>query len=265
MSPQSIAWLGLGLAVIAGLGNLVGAYLTVVRKDHSPRFLLSLIATSAGFILPWAILELIPRIVTHEPSFVGFVLAGYLGIYLLENLFASSAHGRGEAHHSHALAATLSHHEPLVSIAAGWAALSGLLVHAFFDGAGMMAGFQVTQRTGLLMFVAVMVHKIPEGTSLSSILLAARQGRRRVLQAVSLIALATVLGAVGALWLGALDARISYVILALSAGTFLFVGASNLIPATQKGEYRSTAAFVLLGTIVYYAAAALLTLGGWHE
>lgn len=265
MPRHGIALLGLGLAVIAGLGNLVGAYLTVSRKDHSPRLLLSLIATSAGFILPWAILELIPHIARREPSCIGFVLAGYLGIYLLENLFASSAHGHGEAHHGHALAATLTNQEPLVSVAAATAALSGLLVHAFFDGAGMMAGFQVTHRTGLLMFVAVMVHKIPEGTSLSSILLAARAARRRVLQGVGLIALATVLGAVSALWLGALDARVSYVILALSAGTFLFVGASNLIPATQKGEYRSTAAFVLLGTAVYYAAAVLLTLAGLHE
>lgn len=261
---MSTALLGLGLAVIAGLGNLAGAYLAIGRKEPSPRMLLALIAASAGFILPWTLLELIPHIVQQEPAFIGFVLAGYLGIYLLENLFASSAHGRGEARHSHALAATLRHHEPLISVAAGWAALSGLLVHAFFDGAGMMAGFQVTRRTGLLMFVAVMVHKIPEGTSLSSILLAARAARRRVLQGVSLIALATVLGAAAAWWLGALHARVSHVILALSAGTFLFVGASNLIPATQQGEYRSSAAYVLLGTLVYYVTAALLTLAGWH-
>ena len=259
------AWLGLGLAVLAGLGNLVGAYLTVTRTPHSPRMLTYLIATSAGFILPWALLELIPRIIEQEPSFVVCILIGYLGIYLLENLFASSAHrhGAGE-HHSHALAATLKGDEPLISAAAGWAALSGLLVHAFFDGAGMMASFQVNRRTGLLMCIAVMVHKIPEGTSLSSILLAARHGRRLVLQCVSLIALSTVLGAAGALWLGRIDLRIAYAILALSAGTFLFVGASNLIPATQKGEYRSAVCFVLLGTLVFYGAEWLLSIWGWR-
>ena len=266
MSAHSTAWLGVGLAVIAAMGNLVGAYLTVIREDLSPRILLYLIATSAGFILPWTLLELIPRIVQQNASFMGCILAGYLGIYLLEHLFASSAHGHGApSHHSHALAATLKHQEPLVSATAGWAALSGLLVHAFFDGAGLTAGFQVNHRTGLLMFLAVMVHKIPEGTSLSSILLAARQGRRRVLRCVSLIALSTVLGSVGALWLGGWDPRIADGILAVSAGTFLFVGASNLIPATQKGEYRSTVCFVLLGTGIYYAAATLLTLWGWHR
>ena len=257
---------GILLAIFASLGNILGAYLTFVRGGLSHRVLLYLIAGAAGYLLAWMLTDLFPHLISERPNAGILILAGYMGIYLLENLFASHAHlPDGENYHTHALVGTIKDQEPLVSGAASWAAFGGLLLHTFFDGAGIMAGYQVGLRTGFLIFLGVVMHKIPEGASLSSILLAAKHERGMVMRCAGAIALSTILGAFSALWLGRIDLGIAYDILALSAGMFLFVGASNLIPATQKGEYRSTFFLAVAGVLVYFCSAWLLGVFGLHE
>ena len=257
--------LGISLAIIASLGNILGAYLTLLRGGLSHRVLLYLIAGAAGYLLAWMLADLFPHLISVQRDAGILILVGYMGIYLLENLFASHAHQHdGVSYHTHALVGTMQNQEPLVSGAASWAAFGGLLLHTFFDGAGIMASFQIDSRTGSLLFFAVMIHKIPEGTSLSSILLAAQHRRGVVMRCAGLVALSTVLGALTVLWLGHIDESIVYDILSLSAGMFLFVGASNLIPATQKGEFHSTFFFAILGVGAYFLSAFLLTLAGVH-
>lgn len=264
-SMDATLW-GILLAVIASLGNILGAYLTFIRGGLSHRVLLYLIAGAAGYLLAWMLTELFPHLILARPNAGLLILAGYMGIYLLENLFASHAHQREKnGYHTHALVGTIQNQEPLVSGTASWAAFGGLLLHTFFDGAGIMASFQIDSRMGLLLFLGVMIHKIPEGTSLSSILLAAQRSRGIVMRCAGAIALSTILGALSVLWLGGIDQGIAYDILGLSAGMFLFVGASNLIPATQKGEYRSTFFLAIAGALVYFLCAWLLGIAGLHH
>ncbi len=263
MNP--VFW-GILLAIVASVGNIIGAYLTFLRGGLSHRVLLSLIAGAAGYLLAWMLTELFPHLMNERPDAGFFILMGYMGIYLLENLFASHAHKHeGETYHTHALVGTIQNQEPLVSGTAGWAAFGGLLLHTFFDGAGIMASFQIDSRTGLLLFFGVMIHKIPEGTSLSSILMAAQQDRGVIMRCAGLVALSTILGAFSVLWMGRIDSSFAYDILALSAGMFLFVGASNLIPATQKGEYRTTFFWALIGTCIYFISAGLLGAFGFDS
>ncbi len=260
---MSTAIWGLSLAVIASLGNVVGAYLTLVRGGLSTRVLLYLIAGAAGYLLAWMLTDLFPHLISVRSNAGLLILLGYMGIYILENFFASYAHQNKEKNfHTHALIGTIQDQEPLVSGPASWAAFGGLLLHTFFDGAGIMASFQIDPRTGMLLFLAVMIHKLPEGTSLSSILLAARHGQGTIVRCTAMIALSTILGAATVLWLGKIDQRLVYDILGLSAGMFLFIGASNLIPATQKGEYRSTFFFAIAGAGIYFFSSWLLTLAG---
>lgn len=259
------ALLGILLAVVASLGNILGAYLTLLHRTLSHRILLYLIAGAAGYLLTWMLSDFLPHLLTERPDSGMLILAGYMGIYLLENLFASYAHKQNkDSYHTHALIGTIQNQEPLVSGTASWAAFGGLLLHTFFDGAGIMASFQIDQRTGILLFLGVMIHKIPEGTSLSSILLAAQHHRGVIMRCAGSVALSTILGALSVLWLGQLNRQIMYDILALSAGMFLFVGASNLIPATQKGEYQSTFFLAIVGAGVYFVSAWLLGVAGLH-
>src|SRR5207302_688278 len=79
---------------------------------------------------------------------------------------------------------------------------------------------------GALVFVAVILHKVPEGLAISSLFLAAGQGRRRAILAAAALGAATIAGV-------ALTDQVSALRehgLALAAGVTLYVGMSNLVP-----------------------------------
>lgn len=253
--------ISISLATIAGIANILGGYLSIVKKEISRRFLIYSIAIGAGFILARAFLGMIPEVLAEMPKDGAIlILVGYLAIYVIENLFASHAH-EDDIHH-HGLIETLHKEEPLVSETASWACLAGLLIHAFFDGAAITASFSISYSSGILMFLAVILHKLPEGFSVSSIMLAAGKSRGRAFVTSLLLAIATCVGAVVSFWCGTISSSSIIAILALSTGSFIFVGASNLIPATQKGEYKSAVLLSLLGIVLFYFSARLLSIVG---
>ncbi len=250
------------LAATAGLAELLGALLAIAPLRFSRRAILYLFGMSGGYMLTWSVADLIPLLVLREPGLVSWVLVGYFGLYLIENLFASHAHTVDlEDLHGHALVDRWSGHDAVISPAACWAAVAGLAVHAFLDGAAIVASFAIRPQVGALVFVAVLIHKVPEGSSLTSVLGAAKQGPRVIITAIG-SALTTMLGGVAAWVSGIVEPRGAYFLLALSAGTFLFIGASNLIPATQKGESRGMILAVLGGALTFVGVRALLRAAG---
>lgn len=253
------------LATAAGAAEFLGAVLALAPLRFSHRAILYLFGMSGGYMLTWAVADLMPLLIQHDPALVVWVLASYFGLYVIENLFASHAHPvpAGDLH-GHALVDSWGSHAAVISPAAASAAILGLFLHAFLDGAAIVASFTIHPTVGALVFFAVMIHKVPEGSSLTSVLAAAQQGPRIVITAAG-TAVTTILGGVAAGVLGAMDARWSYPLLALSAGTFLFIGASNLIPATQKGESRASVLAVLSGALAFGVVSGLLRAAGVHE
>lgn len=253
------------LAGVAGLAELVGALLALTPLRVSQRAILYLFGMSGGYMLTWSVADLIPLLVQRDPSLVLWTLVGYFGLYVIENLFASHAHpvGAGDLH-GHALVDSWGGHPAVISPAACWAAVLGLAIHGFLDGAAIVASFAIHPQIGALVFLAVFIHKVPEGSSLTSVLGAARQGPRVVVTAIG-SAIMTVLGGVAAWVFKMVEPQGAYLLLALSAGTFLFIGASNLIPATQKGESRGLVVAVLAGAVLFMAVRALLRAAGVSE
>ncbi len=254
------------LAAVAGLADFLGAILALAQLRFSGRALLYLMGMSGGYLLSWTVAHLIPLLVQHQPSLVAWILAGYFGLYLFENIFASHAHPdpSGEVH-AHTLVDTWGGHTAVISAGACWAAVVGLFLHAFLDGVGIVASFMIHPVVGALVFIAVFIHKVPEGASLTSILGAARQGSRVVVAAAAGTALMTVAGGFAAWGVGLAEPPWIYPLLALSAGTFLFIGASNLIPATQKGESKGTVLAVIAGAMTFYLVSLLLSAAGIHH
>ncbi len=255
------------LAAAAGAASFLGAVLALVPLRFSHRALLYLLGMSGGYLLTWSVAHLIPFLVEHDPSLVTWILVGYFGLYVIENLFASHAHPApsfGDLH-GHALVDSWGEHASAISPAACWTAAGGLFIHAFFDGVGIVASFGIHPTVGTLVFLAVLIHKVPEGASLTSILGAARQSLRAMIAAAVGTALMTLFGGVAVWALHWAEPRWSYLLLALSAGTFLFIGASNLIPATQKGESRGTVVAVIMGALAFYGVSLLLQITGIHR
>jgi len=77
---------------------------------------------------------------------------------------------------------------------AAWSALAGLALHAFFDGALIAAGFWVSMQLGILLFLAIFLHKIPEGFTAASIMRASGRSGAAVVGAAAAISISTLPG-----------------------------------------------------------------------
>jgi ZIP family zinc transporter/zinc and cadmium transporter len=216
----------LGFAFIAAVANVVGAVAVVRHERRSLAVIDAFIAFGAGFMLSVALLDVMPEAIRRGAEAPVFILAGYLAVHLAQHVLTPHFHFGEETHR--------------VSPTAAMSALMGLLLHTFFDGVAIASGFLVSGQLGLLLFLAVFLHKLPEGVTISSLALAGGQGRRSAIGAAAALGLATVAGVV----LTESAAPLARHGLALSAGVTFYVAASNLVPEFQaKRGWRVPLAF----------------------
>lgn len=245
------------LAAAAGLaaaGNLVGGLAVVARRGWSARALERFLAFSAGFLLSAAVIEILPESLGERPGNAVWAVAGFLMLHLVERLMTH----RHVHHHGEVGAGCCPDRGNPVRIW-GYLALFGMAVHTFFDGVSIAAGFTRDLRTALLVCAAVLLHKLPDGLVAASLVLAAGGGRARALTAAGVLGLATLAGS-AVTWMvatagGAADAS---AILAFSAGLFVYVAASDLVPEVNRSRDLLLSGFLVLGIVVFLAAAAFL-------
>ncbi len=229
-------------ALLAGAMDVIGGALVITPARRSRRFLAFLVAFGAGFMLAVALIEMIPDAMGAAGG-IPAVLIGYLLVHLTQHTLTPHFHFGEE-----------THGEEMVSPGVGGFALLGLLPHAFFDGVAISSAFLSSPRLGLLVFTAVALHKVPEGVSLVSIMLASGNTARTAVWSVGSIAVATVLGA---LVTPTFDLLARYG-LALSAGVTVYVAASNLIPESQRERGWFVPGGVYLGVVAFYLIRVLL-------
>jgi ZIP family zinc transporter/zinc and cadmium transporter len=228
------------LALGAASGNLVGALAVVYAQRRSLAAIQMSLAFGAGFMLALVLVGVLPEVFAAPGRAAAgmLVLAGYLLVHIAQHVITPHFHFGEETH--------------AVPASAGYSALIGLTLHAFFDGVAIASGLLVSLPLGVLFFLAILLHKLPEGVTVASLMLASGQGRPQALMAGLVLGIATI---AGALLTEAVAALARYG-LALAAGVTLYVAASNLVPEVQASRgVRITAAF--LG-----GAAALLLLRG---
>lgn len=235
----------LSFGVAAALGDILGGLILTanVKKWEEQAFLRYFLALSVGFMLAVAVLEMIPESMKLTSQTPLFVLLGYLLVHFFEHTLASHFHFGEE-----------THTEAMVEASVGYMAFLGLGVHSFFDGVSIASGFAVSHALGVLVFSAVMLHKLPEGFTISSIMLATGASRRRALGSATAIGLATI---VGVLFLSLVSVLVPYA-LALSAGAILYVAASDLMPEVNKEVGPMMALLVFAGVLLFYLTQALL-------
>jgi zinc transporter ZupT len=178
-----------------------------------------------------------------------WLLGGYLLIQLVEHTVAPHFHFGEETHEE----AMLAEHAAVAGVGA-------LMVHAFFDGVSIAVATVVSPELGVLVFIAILLHKLPEGFTVASMMLAAGRSRRGASLAALLVGGATFLGTVLVLVSRdfALYSRpISVYVLPLAGGVTLYVAASDLIPEvnTREGGVRTS--------LMVFAGVALLYLTEW--
>jgi ZIP family zinc transporter/zinc and cadmium transporter len=187
-----------------------------------------------------ALIDLFPEALARGGASAAVVaLGGNLSDHVTQHVIATHFHFGEETH--------------AVSEAVSVAALVGLLLHTFVDGVAVASGLDVGGAVGALVFIAVILHKVPEGLAISSLFLAAGQGRRRALLAAGALGVATIAGVALTSQLAALREHG----LALAAGVTLYVGMSNLVPEFRARGGWGLSVALLAGTGVYFVARVL--------
>jgi ZIP family zinc transporter/zinc and cadmium transporter len=224
--------LGLAAALAEVFGGLI-----IVRRHWPRRYLQYFMALGAGFLLGAVFLEMIPESLRLVGAgTLSYVLIGYLVVHLAEHTLSSHFHFGEEVHHDEMVPAR------------SYAVLAGLSIHAFFDGIAIASGFLISQSLGLVLFLAIFLHKIPEGFTVASVMVAGGQGSRAALTAAVLLGCSTVLG-VSLMLLFQAQLGVG---LPLAAGVCIYVAASDLIPEInqQPGVRLALVVFVGVGLLL---------------
>jgi zinc and cadmium transporter len=242
-------WQGILFSIAAATGNIFGGLLLTLKGHWERRFLDSVLAIGAGFMLAAAVLKMIPVSLAGGSEWIPLlILVGYLLVQASEHTFAPHFHFGEE-----------THHDVMLHGHVGVTAMLGLMVHTFFDGVSIASGFAHSTQLGLLVFVAVILHKFPEGFTMASIALSTGRGRAAALGATALIGAATVLGAC---LTGALPSHALHSALAVSAGVTIYVAASDLVPEVNNAEGVNSSLLVFVGVALFWGTEKLLSLLG---
>lgn len=203
------------------------------------------VAIGAGFLLSVAILRMLPEALELEPrAALPLVVCGYFLTHLFEHALVPHFHFGEEVH------------AEFVHPRSSRAAVLGLCLHSFFDGVSIVASYAVAPVLGWLVFVAIALHKLPEGFTIASIVRAAGGGRGPALGAAATVGGACLVG--GLLVSG--TAGLAGYGLALATGVTIYVAATDLVPEVNKEVGHSLAFMVLGGVALYLAASWILRL-----
>lgn len=228
-------------ALVAALGNVLGALAVTRRAARGLKLIEHFVAFGAGFMLAVAIVEILPEALAKSGSLAPvLVLAGYLAVHLTQHTVTPHFHFGEETH--------------AVTSIAGTSALVGLLLHTFFDGVAIASAFLVRAELGVMVFVAIFLHKLPEGVMISSLMMAGGRTGGRAVGAAALLGAATVLGVL-------VTDHVGFLVrhgLAISAGVTLYVAASNLVPEFQGKPGWKLPTVFFAGAVVFFLTKMLL-------
>ncbi len=221
---MTAVWVALAVA-IDGIAGLAGGLLP---EKWLLRYRPLLLGFAAGALLAAALLDLVPdAIAAHGTHVFGWLLASIVALAAFEWLLPL------HDHHDH------------VGTVTPYALLGSDAIHNFGDGMAIAAAFVSSPRLGLVTSLAVIVHEVPQEVADYAVLRASNLGKGRSLLALVAVQLTAALGAALTL-LGARIEGVDGAVLAIAAGTFVYIACVELLPdVLRRGPRRDRVAALL--------------------
>jgi ZIP family zinc transporter len=216
------------------VATLVGGLFAIAMRDR----LHLVLGFSAGAVLGVAFFDLMPEALAVGRSIDSRVLMATVGL----GFFLYMLLDRSVALHDHS---TRKHKRR------GWIGASSLSFHSFLDGLAIGVAFQAGEAIGIVVSVAVLIHDFSDGLNTVNVVIKNGGDRSIALRWLLVDAIAPVLGALTSLALTFPDGTIA-IVLALFAGFFLYIGASDLLPESHHAHPR------FFTTLATFAGAATL-------
>ena len=242
-------WLILLAAVLAGsLISLIGGIYMLYGKTGATKLQRVAVPFAAGALLAAAFLDLLPEAIEHgnANTVLTLTLVGLVIFFVLERSLSWFHH-----HHDHEGHGTGRRNTSLIVI--------GDTLHNFIDGLAIGAAFLVDPAVGLVTTAAIAAHEIPQEIGDFGLLLAKGVAKRTVLLVNLFSAVATVVGAALIYGLGGEIGVSESALLALTAGFFIYIAASDIIPtihAEPERRWANIQTIVLIVGIVVVGTAA---------
>jgi zinc transporter ZupT len=238
----SLSVILIGLAAFAA--TLLGGLFALRLKDR----LHLILGFSAGAVIGVAFFDLLPEAMELGAGYsatllAGTVAVGFLTYLILDRLLLLHPHEEAEGNlaRAHAGAASLS-------------------LHSFLDGIGIGLAFQVSPSVGVIVAVAVLTHDFSDGINTVNFVLKNQGRSARAFAWLMVDAAAPVLGIVATLFFDVPRAELG-LLLALFAGFFLYIGASDLIPESYHAHpVRWTTVMTIIGAGTLYVIVQLANL-----
>jgi zinc transporter ZupT len=229
------------LSIATFFMTMLGGLLALRLQDR----LHLILGFSAGAIIAVAFFDLIPEAISlagpkNGPAAVlAMVAAGFVGYMILDRTIAPHGH-KGERT------------EKLWQ--RGALGAGSLSVHSFLDGFAIGLAFKVSAGVGAVVAAAVLAHDFSDGINTVGVVLNKKGGNRSALGWLLIDAVAPVIGAASTLFLN-LHEQVLGFLLALFAGFFIYISASDLLPESYHDHPTSlTTAMTILGIAVVYVA-----------
>ena len=162
--------------------------------------------------------------------------------------------------HSHSIEEISEDKNHNVSMGRGKLGASSLSIHSFLDGMAIGLAFQVSTAVGAIVTMAVLVHDFSDGINTVNFILTNDGDKHQAFKWLIVDAIAPVLGIISTLFF-TLPESVLGIILALFAGFFLYIGASDLLPESHHSHPTIwTSVATILGVIVLYFAVILASI-----
>jgi ZIP family zinc transporter len=235
------------IALAAALSTLVGGALALRLRDK----LHLVLGFSAGAIIAVAFFDLMPESIELGNQYytfgtiLSFTAIGFFVYTILDRFISLHTHSDDEGVHTH--------RTPSRAIV-GAGSLSS---HSFLDGFAIGLAFQASPAVGFVVAAAVLAHDFSDGINTVNLVLKNGGSRMLAFRWLLIDAIAPILGAAATLFIHVPERSLS-LILAVFAGFFLYIGASDLLPESHHSHPKAlTTILTLLGAGVLYLAISI--------
>lgn len=221
---------------LACLVTTIGIYVISKYERWGREYSAYFMSFAAGLLISVSFMHLIPESFQMNSTAPAFLLVGFLAIYLSNRL----------------LNLYVCHEYECADYTLGIIPMLGIGFHSFIDGVIYSVAFNVSIFTGVLAAIGMILHEFPEG--IVTFVLLERGGfsqRRSALYAFLAAALSTPLGTlVSYPFINDSKRPTLGILLAISAGALVYVGASHLLPEVEKENRRYSVLALAAGVLV---------------
>jgi zinc transporter ZupT len=224
-------------SLIAGFSTISGVYLVRRFEEWTKRNAIFLISFAIGVLLATAFFHLLPEAIEINPTWFYWTLGAIIFLFLIEHFVIIHSCREGECD-THALG-TIS----FLGL--------GIVFHSLIDGIIIGVGFGVSFVVGLLASLSVILHETAEGVFIYTLLIQDKKFQNKALPLSWIVALATPFGATAAfLFVQEVSSVVLSWLLAAAAGSFIYIGASDLVPEIHK-KFNFLNIFLVLAGIAF--------------